>query len=239
MITYRHEETVKSQTEKENYMSNLIVMLTKKDVTVPDALEIFESCRDMPVTYWGIQDHGLVPAAMKQFVDVLKAAGKIACLEAVSFTEEACMRSAQLAVECDFDYLFGTLYYDAVFEYLKVSGKRYCPYVGNITGNPRILRGTVKEMLEQERIISEKRIFGTDLSGYRYKGGNKLKLCETYIKNAQNPVCLSGGIDSDEKIKAVKKMDPWAFTIGTALFTRKFRQNGDFRENLEHVIELM
>ena len=69
-------------------MSELIVMLTHNDVTVPNALEVFTSCRDLPVKYWGFKDHGLEPAAMKQLVDVMMANGKTTFLEVVSYTEE-------------------------------------------------------------------------------------------------------------------------------------------------------
>ena len=86
-------------------MSELIVMLTHNDVTVPNALEVFTSCRDLPVKYWGFKDHGLEPAAMKQLVDVMKANEKTTFLEVVSYTEEECMRGARLGVECGFDYL--------------------------------------------------------------------------------------------------------------------------------------
>ena len=42
-------------------MSELIVMLTHNDVTVPDAMETFLACKDLPVKYWGFKDHGMEP----------------------------------------------------------------------------------------------------------------------------------------------------------------------------------
>jgi len=37
----------------------IIVMLTYHDETVPNALEIFDQCKDLPVKYWGFKNVGL------------------------------------------------------------------------------------------------------------------------------------------------------------------------------------
>ena len=42
----------------------LIVMLTNNDKTVIDAVEVFESCKDLPVQKWGFKDVGLDKEAM-------------------------------------------------------------------------------------------------------------------------------------------------------------------------------
>ncbi len=220
-------------------MSELIVMLTHNDVTVPNALEVFTSCRDLPVKYWGFKDHGLEPAAMKQLVDVMKANGKTTFLEVVSYTEEECMRGARLGVECGFDYLLGTLYFDSVYEYVKKTDLKYCPFVGKVSQTPSILEGTVEEMLAQEAAFADKGIYGTDLLGYRYTGENVDEFCAAFVKGAKHPVCLAGSIGSEERIEKVKKMNPWTFTMGSALFAKNFVKNGTFRENLEYVINLL
>ena len=220
-------------------MSELIVMLTHNDVTVPNALEVFTSCRDLPVKYWGFKDHGLEPAAMTQLVDVMKANGKTTFLEVVSYTEEECMRGARLGVECGFDYLLGTLYFDSVYEYVKKTDLKYCPFVGKVSQTPSILEGTVEEMLAQEAAFADKGIYGTDLLGYRYTGENVDEFCAAFVKGAKHPVCLAGSIGSEERIEKVKKMNPWTFTMGSALFAKNFVKNGTFRENLEYVINLL
>ena len=220
-------------------MSELIVMLTHNDVTVPNALEVFDSCKDLPVKYWGFKDHGLEPAAMKQLVDVMKANGKTTFLEVVSYTEEECMRGAKLGVECGFDYLLGTLYFDSVFEYVKTTNLKYCPFVGRVSQTPSILEGTVEEMLAQEADFVAKGIYGTDLLGYRYTGENVDDSCREFVQKAKHPVCLAGSIGTKERVEKVKAMNPWTFTMGSALFAKNFVKDGTFRENLEYVISLL
>ena len=100
-------------------LEKIIIMLTHNDKTVPDAIEIFEENKDLPIQYWGFKDVGMEPAKMKVLCDKMHEAGKTAFLEVVSYSEEECMRGAKLAVDCGFDYLLGTLYYDSVAAYSK------------------------------------------------------------------------------------------------------------------------
>ena len=220
-------------------MSELIVMLTNNDVTVPNALETFQECKDLPVRYWGFKDHGMEPDKMKELAQYMKDCGKTTFLEVVSYTEEECMRGAKLAVECGFDYLIGTIFYESVFEYIKTTNLQYCPFAGKVTQNPSILQGTAKEMIDQEAMFAEKGCAGTDLLGYRYVDGDPAALSAEYIANAKKPVILAGSIGSDERVDEVLKMNPWTFTMGSALFNKNFVSNGSFRENLEYVLNLL
>ncbi len=220
-------------------MSELIVMLTNNDVTVKDAMDVFKSCEDLPVEFWGFKDHGLEPAKMKELCQYMKSQGKTTFLEIVSYTEEECMSGAKLAVECGFDYLIGSIFYDNVYEYIKTTSMKYCPFAGKVSKSPSILQGTVEEMLAQEAEFASKGVYGTDLLGYRYVDGDPTKLSAEYIAKTVKPVILAGSIASDERVKVVLEMNPWTFTMGSALFEKKFVKDGTFRENLEYVIGLL
>lgn len=92
-----------------NMNAQIIVMLTHNDRTVKNALEIFEESKSLPVQLWGFKDVGLEREQMLELIGAMKAAGKTTFLEVVSYSEEACMRGARLAVEMGFDYLMGTV----------------------------------------------------------------------------------------------------------------------------------
>ena len=192
-------------------LEKIIIMLTHNDKTVPDAIEIFDENKDLPIQYWGFKDVGMEPAKMKILCDKMHEAGKTAFLEVVSYSEEECMRGAKLAVDCGFDYLLGTLYYDSVAAYIKEHGLKYCPFAGKVSQSPSILEGTVEEMLAQEAKFAENGVYGTDLLGYRYVDGDPNVLAAEYIKNAKRPVFLAGSIGSEERMKLVKEMNPWTF----------------------------
>ena len=107
--------------------AQIIVMLTHNDRTVKNALEIFEESKSLPVQLWGFKDVGLEREQMLELIGAMKAAGKTTFLEVVSYSEEACMRGARLAVEMGFDYLMGTVYYPSVFAYLQTQRIKFLP----------------------------------------------------------------------------------------------------------------
>ena len=119
--------------------SQIIIMLTHNDRTVPNALEVFESCKDLPVKFWGFKDVGLPKDQMRQLIGAMKAAGKTTFLEVVSYSEEECMAGAKLAVEMGFDYLMGTVYHQSVFEYLATQKISFLPFCGTVYGSPSVL----------------------------------------------------------------------------------------------------
>ena len=40
-------------------------------------------------------------------------------------------------------------------------------------------------------------------------------------------------------MKLVKEMNPWTFTMGSALFTKNFVKDGSFRDNLKYVVDFL
>ena len=83
-IKYKLNFYAESEDQMKN-RPNLIVMLTNNDVTVKDAYEIFESCKDLDeVQYWGFKNVGLPKDEMKRLVQAMKAAGKTTYLEVVT-----------------------------------------------------------------------------------------------------------------------------------------------------------
>ncbi len=220
-------------------VDQMIIMLTHDDVTVKAAADLFEENKDIPIKKWGFKNVGMEPGKMKELCASMNAAGKDTFLEVVTYSEEECMQGARLAVECGFKYLIGTLYYDSVMNYVKTTNLKYMPFVGEVKGSPSVLGGSLESMLDQEAKFAEAGCFGTDLLGYRYAEGDPGKLSANYIKSAKLPVVLAGSIGSEERIKLVKGMNPWAFTMGSALFTGNFVKAGSFRDNLVYVVDLL
>jgi hypothetical protein len=220
-------------------LDKIIVMLTYNDVTVKNAKEVFESCKDLPVKNWGFKDVGLPPAEMKELYSIMKQAGKSTFLEVVTYSEEECMRGAKVASDCGVEHLMGTIFYDKVNDFIKTTGLKYMPFVGEVSESPSILKGTAASMLAQEDRYKKAGVFGIDLLGYRYVDGDPEALSAEYISKGQLPCVLAGSIDSEKRMDIVLKMNPWGFTMGSALFNKKFVKDGTFRENLEHVVKYL
>lgn len=218
--------------------TKLIVMLTCNDQTVPDAIEVFDQCRDLSVQLWGFKNIGLPVPEMKTLVHNIKTAGKTACLEVVTYTEQECMEAARLAVECHFDYLMGTLFYPAVFDFLKGKPIKYSPFCGKVSGHPSILEGTIEEIISEGQKLEGIGVEAFDLLAYRHVSDPE-GLATAFIKVIKVPVILAGSVDSFARIDRVEAMGAWGFTIGGAFFANKFVNNSSFREQVTAVAEYL
>lgn len=214
----------------------MITMLTYKDVTVKDAMDVFTQCADVPCEYWGFKDIGLPKDQMKALVDRMKEKGKTTFLEVVSLTEEECMAGAKLAVECQFDYLIGTLFYQSVYEYLKQQKKKYFPFCGRVTGHPSIIEGTIQDAIDDGKKMEKLGVEGFNLLAYRFTGDPE-QLMQEFIQSVSAPVIIAGSINSFARLDRMKELNPWAFTIGSAFFDKQFVPGGSFREQIVSAIE--
>lgn len=213
-----------------------ILMLTYNDTTVKDALKIFRECMDAPVTHWGFKDVGLPPEEMKALVREMKNAGKTTYLEVVSLSEEEGLRGAQLALEAGFDILMGTVFFDSIWNYLKEKPIQYYPFLGHIFEHPSIMDGTIEDIVAHAQFLESKGVQGLDLLSYRYIG-DAYRLLTEVVKATQVPIVSAGSIESYKRLAEVWKTGAWGFTIGSALFDKKFVPNGSFLDNTLSVCE--
>lgn len=206
-------------------------MLTYNDTTVVDALQIFRECKDTPVNHLGFKDVGLPPEEIKELVREMKEAGKTTYLEVVSLTEEEGLRGARIAVEAGFDVLMGTVFFDSIMDFLKDQQIKYYPFPGHIFGHPSIMDGTIEEVVEHARFLESQGVPGLDLLAYRFIGDAPRLLTEV-AKATKVPIVSAGSIDFTHRMAEVWKAGAWGFTIGSALFDKKFAPEGSFRENV-------
>lgn len=212
--------------------SELIVMLTHNDLTVSNAYEIFERCKDSDAKYWGFKENGLNLEDMKKLFAYMRECGKKTFLEVVAYTEKECLDGARMAVYCGCDYLMGTLYFDSVNKICNDFGIKYMPFVGKIYNRPSILDGTLEEMLIEAKEYLKNGVYGFDLLGYRYIK-DPLLLIEGFVSRVNAPTCVAGSINSIQRLDEIKNINPWAFTIGSAFFEHKFGK--DFNEQINKV----
>lgn len=216
----------------------IIIMLTHHDVTVKNAMEVFQTCKDLPVKYWGFKNVGLPKDQMKALTSAMKAAGKTTFLEVVTYDEESCLDGAQTAIDCGFDYLMGTIYYDSVAKLLKDNGMRYLPFVGKVSGSPSVLEGTNQEIIQNAKDLMAKGMTGFDILAYRHVVDGE-KLAREFCAAIDAQICIAGSIDSFARIDIMFDIGPWTFTMGSALFDKKFVPEGSFRDNLKAVADYM
>lgn len=206
---------------KMNNKPKLVVMLTFNDRTIPNAAEVFEDCKNSKAEIYGFKEEGIPHDDVVKLFGRIRECGKQTALEVVAYDEEHCLAGAELAVECGVDYLMGTMYFESVAEVCKNSGIEYMPYVGEITGRPSVLGGSADGMITEARTLLEKGADGFDLLGYRYTG-DAPDLIRRFVSETGAKTVVAGSVDSFEKLDTVKKVSPWAFTIGSAFVENRF-----------------
>lgn len=228
------------QTEsKENdrmHRPELIVMLTHNDRTVLDAAKIFEECKDSKAKFWGFKEAPLPIDEMKELYRCMRECGKTTFLEVVAYTEEECMNGAKIAAECGVDVLMGTMFFDSINDYCKLHQLKYMPFVGEISGRPSVLHGSIEGMIEEANRLLDKGVYGFDLLGYRFIG-DPVDLNKRFVASVNAPVCLAGSVNSYQRLDEVKGANPWTFTIGGAFFENQF--DGTMKEQINKVCDYM
>lgn len=217
-------------------MVEFIFFLTYSDVTVYNALDVFDEIKDTGINFVGFKDVGLPEEKLKKLVVEMKKAGKTTFLEVVSATKEDNIRSLKMGVKLGVDNLIGGTYVDETLPLIEDAGIKYFPYIGKIVGHPCLLRGTIEEIAKDARRVESLGANGIDLLGYRYDGD-----VERLIKSVQNavkiPLIIAGSINSFEKVRKMAEIGVWAFTIGSAVFDKKFVPDGTFSDQISAVLK--
>jgi len=216
---------------------NLIVMLTHNDQTVKDAIEVFDTCKDLNVQHWGFKNIGLPVPQMKTLLKNMKDAGKTTYLEVVTYSEDECLAAAKLAMECGFDCLMGTLYFPSVGALVKNKIK-YFPFCGKVWDNPSILGGTIDEIIADANHLKKLGADGIDILAYRFTG-DPVDLIKKFTNRVEIPTVIAGSIDSFSRIDFMKEVNPFGFTMGSALFNKKFDKDGSVYSNLKVVVDYL
>lgn len=214
-------------------MTNPIIMLTKGDLTIPDAVEVFQSIRDTGVSHIGFKDRGLSLEKLKELVQIVRKENIKIYFEIISHSKEDTLKSAETALELDADYLLGGKYIQDVLPIVK-NRIKYYPYAGKVVGHPCMLEGETEEIINEAVEFMASGVDGINLLAYRYKG-NPEKLIIA-LKKADLPLLVAGNIDSKEKIRFLVKSDISAFTVGTALFDKKFAPGKTLQEQIGVVL---
>jgi len=217
-------------------VTDLIFFLTYSDVTVYNAIDVFEETKGMEVKYFGFKDVGLPKEKLKELHTRMKKEGKTTFLEVVTATKEDNVRSTKMAVELGVDYLIGGTYVKETLPLIKGTSVKYFPYIGKIVGHPCLLRGTIQEIVRDAKRVEGLGAGGIDLLAYRYDR-DPVKLIESVQKAVKIPLIVAGSIDSVERVQKMLDLKVWAFTIGSAFFDKKFVTEGTLNDQIKTVVK--
>jgi hypothetical protein len=199
-------------------VTEFIFMLTHNDATLPDALEVYGTLRDIEdLRYVGFKDVGVPFEQLQALADAIHADGRTSMLEVVSEDPAAELRSIEAAVRLGVDWVLGGTHAEEALPLLAGSGVRYCPFPGTVIGHPSLLRGSVGSIAESAgRLTALDGVHGLDLLAYRFDGDVPV-LVRTVVGACSGPVIAAGSVDSYERIATLAGAGVWGYTIGGAI----------------------
>ena len=211
-------------------------MLTKNDLTIQNALDVFDEIKDTGVRHIGFKDIGLPMDKLKILVQRMKKQDMRTYLEVVSESEEANMKSVKSALELGVDNLIGGSYVEQTLKLMKGKKLGFFPYIGKIVGHPCLLRGSIEEIVADGKKKKAMGIDGINLLAYRYDG-NVEELITSVQKAVKVPLIVAGSIDSFERVRRMKDLKVDGFTIGGAILDKKFVLNGSLSDQMRAVLK--
>lgn len=208
------------------------------DMTLANAAEVYADSKQAKTQCWGFKDVNISFDKAKALGNAMMQDGKEFFLESLVNNEEDAMKVAQFAIDIGANYLISMEYYPSVHALLKGTQVKFMPTCGRRAGHPRrMLYGTIEEIIaDAKRVLS----FGVDgicLSLFRYVDGDPLELASRFVKEVDAPLIISGSINSDERLDFIRKVNPWGFTIGSALFEDNFGAEKSVAEKLDYVTD--
>jgi hypothetical protein len=217
---------------------DFIFMLTHHDVTIPNALQVFEEVSGVDLKCVGCKDVGLDLEQYRELFSGFRRQGIESFLEVVSYAEGEHFRGVDLALKIGADNLIGGMpyYTRATLDYLqkKHARLRFYPYIGKITEHPCVLGGGIEEIVKDGKVAEKYGVDGMNLLLYRYQGNQRNLLNAT--KQLKAPIIVAGNVSRFDQIKELKENGIRAFTIGGAVFEKKFAENGTTKEQLQAIL---
>ena len=197
-------------------------MMTSGDRTVGDCLAVLDDVADLGLRHIGFKDVGVEPEVLGTLQRRIKLAGATSYLEVVSLTADSTRRSAQVARSLGVDRVLGGGYPAVVLEEISGSGIEYFPFAGRPEGHPTALLGSPDQIAADCRRADELGCAGVDLLAFRSVAATPLDLVCAARKALRGKLIVAGSVDSAARVRELDALNVDAFTIGTALFERRF-----------------
>jgi hypothetical protein len=214
-------------------------MLTHHDVTIPNAAEVFEDVKNTGLRFVGCKDIGLSEKELQDLFSQIRKSGMTSFLEVVCNNEKDHFAGIDKAIQIEADYIIGGMprFARKTFEYLKEkkADPKFFPYVGQVVGHPCLLKGDIDTIVNDELNLQKMGVDGINLLLYRF-AGDVTKLLDQTVEALKISLIVAGDIDSFERIEPLTRRKVFAFTIGGAVFERKFVPEKGIRDQVVAVL---
>ncbi|USX53519.1 hypothetical protein [Lentzea sp. HUAS12] len=215
-------------------------MLTEKDLTIPDAVDVYEKLSVDELRIIAFKDTGTDPRMAEDLTAAAHADGRSVLLELADMSDAGQERGYQLALDLGVDRVVGA-WRPEVAQAFAGSGKpEYWPFVGSLSGSPLVLSSTPDELAAEAELLS-----GTDgvrglvLMPYRQSSYDPVLLMERTAAAASVPFLIAGGVRRDAaQIAAIAAAGAWGFTMGGAALADRHDDPESVTERVSEILRL-
>lgn len=198
-------------------------MMTSGDRTVGDCLDVLDEVAGLGLRHIGFKDVGVAPEVLGALHRRIKQAGATSYLEVVSLTPESTRQSARTALRLGVDRVLGGGDMAAVLTEIGGAAEiEYFPFAGQPEGHPTRLRGSPEEIAADCRRADEFGCAGVDLLAFRSIAALPFDLVRAARLALRGRLIVAGSVDSSARVRELDALDVDGFTVGTALFERRF-----------------
>jgi hypothetical protein len=201
---------------------DFIFMMTSGDRTVGDCLDVLDEVGGLGLRHIGFKDVGVAPEVLDALHRRIKQTGATSYLEVVSLTPDSTRQSARAALRLGVDRVLGGGNMAAVLTEIGSAGIEYFPFAGQPEGHPTMLRGSPEEIAADCRRADELGCAGVDLLAFRSTAAPPIDLVRAARRALRGKLIVAGSVDSPARARELDALDVDAFTVGTALFERRF-----------------
>lgn len=200
-------------------MSEFVFMLTNKDRTVDNALEVLDQLAGSGLRHVGFKDVGATPAFQAEITKRARELGFTTYLEIVSVSVEDELESVDAAIAADVDWIVGGKHAERVLEKIAGTGIRFAPFAGRVLGHPSELHGDIDEIVSHALALEAMDgVTGINVLAYRNKSVDVPALIKAVVDAVSVPVLVAGAVTTKEQVAALNASGAWGFTIGGAIF---------------------
>lgn len=216
---------------------DFIFMLTHQDRTVPDCLAVLEEIAPLGLRHIGFKDIGTDEDTLRRLNTRIKELGATSYLEVVATTPESALHSARIGKSIGVDKLLGGTQVAETLEILAGSTVEYYPFPGTPIGHPTRLGGDEAQVEAHCTAFIAQGCAGADLLAYRAIEADPLALVRAARRGLRGKSLIcAGGVDSPNRISALREAGADGFTVGSAAFDGTFAPGENLTAQLRAIL---
>ncbi|MGY5060716.1 nitronate monooxygenase [Streptomyces sp. 900105755] len=197
---------------------HFVLMLTDRDVTIPDAVEVYSALRIPELRHVAFKDVGADPQMLRDLTGAAHADGRSVLLELADMSDRGQSKGLQLAVDLGVDSVVATWRAETAAALNREDAPAYWPFVGTLTGSPlELLSGPAELAAIAKELDDTPGVRGAVLMPYRQHRHQPSALLRDVTAATGLPVLVAGGVAGAEQIEDVMRAGAWGFTMGSAL----------------------